>query len=107
MQKRRRTGSRTVLTAVVGLALAAVVAASGGVSALMRTESGGFVCAYGDCYFYYWDCDSAQWEDLGNGNCQISVSGDGNCHWQYNCGGGYFRWVGLQEREWRTELIQR
>jgi hypothetical protein len=107
VQKRRKTGSRTVLTAVIGLALAAVVAASGGISALTRTESGGFMCGYGDCYFYYWDCESAQWQDIGGGNCIVTLSGEAGCTWERNCNGGFFGWVGLQEREWRTQWIYR
>ena len=104
MKTSRKSASRALLTVTVGLALALVVAAGARVSAL---ESGGFICGYGDCYFYYWDCDWATWQDTGNGTCQVTLSGGGGCYYDYDCNGGIFGWVGLAQYQWGTLWIDR
>lgn len=97
----RKSRSRAILSATIGLALALVVATGVKLSA----DDGGFFCGYGDCWFQYWNCDWASHNDTGGGTCTVEVADNPGCYVEMDCDGGAFGWVGLQGFEWELEIL--
>jgi hypothetical protein len=102
MNQSTRSRSRTFVTSVVGLALAFVV----GMTVPLKAESGGFLCAYGDCWLIYDGCVvTPSYQDNGGGACTITFPDFTGCSVVTGCDGGMFGWKGLQDYQWELVWI--
>jgi hypothetical protein len=94
MEKSRFSALATV---TIGLALALVVATGTRVIA----NSGGYYCGYGDCSLTYTDCAWTNYQELGGGECEVTVSPSCVGSVVTQCSGSEFQWTQLSST-WRA-----